>query len=266
VLDDKIDQNRRTNRALEEMASARFRSWFLDFDPVVAKVAGRTPFGMDAATASLFPFSFEDSSMGFIPRGWTVGKICDIAQNIRRGVRPKDLPPDTPYIGLDHMPRKRIALEAWGHASDVGSGKFVFQRGDILFGKLRPYFHKVGVAPVDGVCSTDVLVVTPRAPAWFGLVLGHLSSEGFVVSVDAASSGTRMPRTNWQTMARYEIAIPPIEVAQALADENVPLVDGIVAGIHECRTLAALRDTLLPSLLSGESQIRDDDRAVESVA
>ena len=95
------------------------------------------------------------------------------------------------------MPRRCIALSEWDNGEGLASSKFRFWEGDILFGKLRPYFHKVGVAPLDGVCSTDIVVVSPKSDDWFGFLLGYLSSSEFIDYTDAASTGTRMPRTNW---------------------------------------------------------------------
>jgi type I restriction enzyme S subunit len=162
TLDDKIELNRRMNRTLEKMAAALFKSWFIDFDPVHAKADGRDT-GLPAEIADLFPDSFDDSDLGPIPKGWKVGSLGDVADSPRRGVNPSDVPPTTPYIGLEHMPRRCIALDAWGRALDVASGKSQFKQGEIMFGKLRPYFHKVGIAPMDGVCSTDIVVVKPKS-------------------------------------------------------------------------------------------------------
>jgi type I restriction enzyme S subunit len=158
------------------------------------------------------------------------------------------------------MPRRSIALFTWGAASGIESNKFEFKRGDILFGKLRPYFHKVGVASVDGVCSTDILVVRPKRTSWFGFVLGHVSSTEFVEYTSAGSDGTRMPRTNWADMARYEFALPPETVAESFTRLVRPLLEQIFLNIHESRTLAALRDALLPKLISGEMRVKDAER------
>ena len=95
TLDDKIELNRETSRTLEAMAAAIFRSWFVDFDPVVAKAAGRPPFGMDAATAALFPDCFEDSALGPIPAGWRIGRLSDLCV-LKRGY---DLPTNLRGIG-----------------------------------------------------------------------------------------------------------------------------------------------------------------------
>ena len=261
ALDDKIELNQRINETLEAIARAIFKSWFLDFDPVRAKSEGRQPFGMNTAAASLFPDSFEDSALGKIPKGWKAARLEEIAENPRRGVHPKKAPDETPYIGLEHMPRKSIALASWGHSGEVASNKFEFRQGEILFGKLRPYFHKVGVAPLDGVCSTDILVITARSEEWYGILLGHASSEEFVAYTDAASTGTKMPRTNWQDMARYEIALPDSGLASTFSSVARNLVERIRQNILEFHILSAIRDALLPKLISGEIRVRSSHPA-----
>ena len=257
TLDEKIDLNRRMNETLEEMARALFKSWFVDFDPVRAKVEGRwrpresLP-GLPAHLYNLFSDRLVDSELGRIPEGWEVGTLGDVAEPLRRSVRPDQIEPDTPYLALKHMPKQCIALSDWSTASGLESNKFEFKQREILFGKLRPYFHKVGVAPVDGVCSTDIVVLAPKKIMWFGFLLGHVSSVEFVDYADSGSTGTRMPRTNWKDMTRYDLVLPPESVADAFTTHVRPLVDRINAGIHESRRLAALRDTLLPKLVFGE--------------
>ena len=255
-LDHKIEQNRRTTQAVERLARAIFRAWFVDFEPAKAKAAGATAFpSMPQNTFDALPIRFVDSELGPIPEDWEAGALSDIASPRRDGVQPGDIDSMTPYIGLEHMPRRCIALYDWEHAGKVTSGKARFSAGEILFGKLRPYFHKVGVAPIDGVCSTDIVVITPKTPAWFGLALGHVSSDEFVAYTSACSTGTKMPRTNWGDMARYAIAIPPESVATAFANIVAPMIGAIVNGIFESRKLAAMRELLLPPLLSGQVRV-----------
>jgi len=260
ALDDKIELNRKMNQTLEEMARAIFKSWFVDFDPVRAKAAGQKPSGLKPEIAALFPDSFEPSELGEIPKGWRVGTLGDVAVQSRRGAKPEKIDPNTPYIALEHMPRRSIALSEWGTADGLESNKFEFKKDEILFGKLRPYFHKVGIAPVDGVCSTDIVVITPRRQGWFGFVLGHVASAEFVEYTNAGSTGTKMPRTSWTDMTRYQVVLPPEPMAAKFSKMTQPSVDRIVASIHESRTLAALRDTLLPKLISGELRVPDVER------
>jgi len=261
TLDDKAELNRRINETLEAIARAIFNSWFVDFDPVRAKATGEPPesicrrLGLTPDLLALFPDRLIESKLGEIPAGWEVGALGDTAENLRRGVHHNEIPAGTPYIALEHMPRRCIALAEWAAADGVESNKFEFKQGEILFGKLRPYFHKVGVAPVDGVCSTDILVIAPKSEDWFGFVLGHASSDAFVEHTNAGSTGTKMPRTNWTDVARYQIAIPGTKLAEAFTHLVRPSVERIVAAIHESRSLAAVRDTLLPKLLSGELRV-----------
>jgi type I restriction enzyme S subunit len=272
ALDDKIELNRRMNATLEAMARALFQSWFIDFDPVRQNMDRKqnqpspqpSPSGRGrseaegegvADLAALFPEHLEDSPLGHIPKGWTAGKLGDIGTNSRRGVQPGDIAPNTPYIALEHMPRRCIALGDWDDSADVASGKSAFKKGEILFGKLRPYFHKVGVAPFDGVCSTDILVLAPKSPEWFGFLLGHASSDELIQFTDLASTGTKMPRTNWSDISSFKVALPPKPIAAAFTRIIQPMLDRIHANLHQSRTLATLRDTLLPKLLSGELSV-----------
>jgi type I restriction enzyme S subunit len=254
-LDDKIELNRRMNATLEAMARALFQSWFVDFDPVRAKLDGRPPAALDRATVSLFPDCFHDSELGLIPKGWTAGKLGDVGMNSRRGVKPAEIAPNTPYIALEHMPRRCIALGDWDDSVDVASGKSAFKEGEILFGKLRPYFHKVGVAPLDGVCSTDILVIAPKVPDWFGFLLGHTSSDELIQFTDLASTGTKMPRTSWRDISSFKVAVPPQPIAAAFTRSIQPMLDRIHANLHQSRTLAGMRDTLLPRLLEGTVKV-----------
>ena len=254
TLDDKIELNRRMNETLEAMARALFKSWFVDFDPVRAKMEGRDT-GLPQDIADLFPDRLADSEMGEIPEGWQVVSLGDVAALRRKGVDPASEASDTPYIGLADMPRGSIALPEWGETGSVSSRKSVFKAGDILFGKLRPYFHKVGIAPVDGLCSTDIVVLGARQPKWSALVLACVSSSAFVAHTSQTATGTKMPRTSWKAMSRYELCRPTDAIASEFQRIISPLFLRIVANIHESRTLAALRDTLLPQLISGALRV-----------
>ena len=258
TLDDKIELNRRMNETLEGMARALFKSWFVDFDPVRAKMEGRDT-GLPPDVDALFPDRLVDSELGEIPEGWEVGCLADIAVAPRRGVDPTSLDDETPYIGLEHMPRHSIALTQWEGAEKVTSSKSVFKKGEFLFGKLRPYFHKVGVTPVSGICSTDVIVVAPKASQWSSFVLTSISSDDFVAYANQTSTGTRMPRTSWKTMSEYRVCLPLAHAVQAFQDAVQPMIDGIVANVHGSHTLAALSDTLLPKLISGEIRTNGEE-------
>ena len=262
TLDDKIELNRRMNKTLEALALALFTSWFVTFDPVRAKMAGRDP-GLPKHIADLFPDRLVESELGEIPESWEVATLDSVAENPQRGIQAQQIPLGTPYVALEHMPKRCIALSEWSTADGVASNKLEFTRGDILFGKLRPYFHKVGVAPLDGVCSTDIVIISPADPDWYGFVVGHVSSSAFVDYTNAGSIGTKMPRTKWSDMARYGIALPNQALANEFTQRIAPWIEHVVAAIHESSTLAALRDTLLSRLVSGEVRVKVTDRRIE---
>lgn len=264
TLDDKIELNRRMNETLEAMARALFKSWFVDFDPVRAKMEGRDP-GLPLGVADHFPDRMADSEMGEMPEGWEVVTLGDIAALRRKGVDPASEAINTPYIGLADMPRGSIALPNWGATGSVSSRKSVFKAGDIQFGKLRPYFHMVGIAPVDGLCSTDIVVLGARQPKWSALVLACVSSAALVAHTSQTATGTKMPRTSWKAMSRYELCRPTDAIATEFQRIVSPMLLQIVGNIHESRTLAALRDALLPKLISGEIRAREASK-VEAVA
>ena len=261
ALDDKIELNRRMNETLEAMARALFKSWFVDFEPVRAKMSGRAT-ELPPSISDLFPSKMVQAEALDVPVGWCTGTLAEVAMARRHNVTPADCGDQTPYIGLEHMPRRSIALESWGSVGSVKSAKSRFQKGDILFGKLRPYFHKVGIAPVDGVCSTDVVVIVPKSPEWSAFVSATVSSDRFVTYTDQSSTGTKMPRTSWQTMGQYAICLPPSDLATAYQEAVQPLLDKIVVGIHSNLSLASLRDALLPRLLSGELHVPDAEPIV----
>ena len=254
TLDDKIELNRRMNQTLEAMARAIFQDWFVDFGPVRAKMEGQDPYLLPELW-DLFPDDMVDSELGEIPEGWVVGSLGDVSHSPVRNVSPANVDEETPYIGLEHMPRRSIALSEWGRADKVTSNKLAFRKGEVLFGKLRPYFHKVGTVPVDGICSTDMVVVKPIAKSWSSFVLSCISTDEFVGYTDQTSTGTRMPRTNWKTMSRYGVCLPPERIAQAFQEVTGYLLDRISINIHQTRSVASQRNALLPKLVSGDMQL-----------
>lgn len=267
AFDDKIELNRRMNETLEALARALFKCWFVDFTPVrikaeaversedpnaaLSRPASEGGLGLAPDIAALFPDSFEDSELGEIPGGWEVGKLGMVAREVRNQADPKTLESETPYIGLEHMPRHSIQLSEWGHSGNVTSGKSWLEKGNILFGKLRPYFHKVGIAPVKGVCSTDIVVIDAVSPDWYMLALAHLSSDEFVEYTNRSSTGTKMPRTSWRIMADYEIVLPDKRIAAAFTEIGLSLTALLDTQIRQGRSLAETRDLVLPELMSG---------------
>ena len=236
ALDDKIELNRKMSRTLDEMAQAIFKSWFLGA-------------GIDGVAG--------------VPRqGATSSRLDDVVSHVRESVQPSEVDPSTPYVGLEHFDGGSTFLSRWASAEDASSGKSRFCAGDILFGKLRPYFHKVALAPFDGICSTDVMVLRPRSESMTNLALGYVNGDAFIARATAQSEGTRMPRTKWRDVAAYEIVLPPHELIQSFNSIADPIRQRQAVCVRESAVLAEMRDSLLPRLLSGELRIPDAESTV----
>lgn len=190
--------------------------------------------------------------------------LSELVEPIRQLVQPKQLAPRTAYVGLEHLPRGSLFLTGWASADGLVSAKARFQTGDVLFGKLRPYFKKVSVAPVSGVCSTDILVLRPRQQAQSGLVLAACASDALIDYASAGSQGTRMPRVSWDYLSRWRVAVPHEDAVTTLQERLGPMIERAVHATRESMLLARLRDTLLPRLLSGEVRLRDAEKLVEA--
>ena len=161
-----------------------------------------------------------------------------------------------PYIGLEHMPRRSITLSEWGTAQDVTSTKLRFRAGDILFGKIRPYFHKVGFALADGVTSSDAIVLRPTAERLYAFALLTVSSDWFVKVVSkTAKEGSKMPRADWKLMECHQIAVPPEPILLELQAKVQPILQQLRNLALQNQKLRAARDLLLPRLMNGEISI-----------
>ena len=238
AYDDLIENNTRRIQILEEMAQAIYREWFVHF---------RFP-GHESAR-------MVASEVGEIPEGWIKSDIGSICQDVRRNILPENIDPDTPYFGLEHLPRHSLGLGEWGTAKEVQSTKLAFKKGEILFGKIRPYFHKVGPAPVDGVCSTDTIVIRPIKEDFFGITLMTVFSDDFVAQATQSSQGTKMPRANWDILKKYPVCIPSGTLLQQFNAATRNIVDLIQNLVLRNRNLRRQRDLLLPRLVSGELDV-----------
>ena len=242
TYDDLIENNTRRIKILEDMAQTLYQEWFVHF-----RFPGHESVPM------------VESPLGAIPKGWKIGKLGELAESIRRNVKPGDLDQETPYFGLAHLPRKSIALADWDSVDSIDSVKLSFKKGEILFGKIRPYFHKVGVAPLDGICSSDAIVIRPKGDEWFAITLACVSSEQFIAYATATSQGSKMPRSDWNVLVKYPILLPPDQITQRFSSFTCEVVDKIQNLIFQNKNLRQTRDLLLPKLLSGEIDVSELD-------
>jgi type I restriction enzyme, S subunit len=260
TLDDKIELNRRMNETLEAMAQALFKSWFVDFDPVRAKMEGRQPVGMDPATAALFPDRLVDSELGEIPAGWEVLSLDQIAVFLN-GLAMQKYPPK----GGESLPVIKIAQLRAGNTigADQASAHlqpdYIVQDGDILFswsGSLECVLWSGG----QGALNQHLFKVTSADyPRWLCYLAIHQHLDGF--RHIAAGKATTMGHIQRHHLSDAKLPVPPPVLVKALDSVIGPIVKSTWRRDVESRTLAALRDTLLPKLLSGEVRVGEAENS-----
>jgi type I restriction enzyme S subunit len=269
ALDDKIEQNRRTAQALEKLARAIFRAWFVDFEPVKAKAAGATSFpSMPQSVFDALPARIKDSAIGPVPEGWEVKCLSDAFEvNPKRALRKGAI---APYLDMKNMPTAGHAPASWIERA-FGSG-MRFQNGDTLVARITPCLENGKTAFVDfladneiGWGSTEYIVLRPHAPLPPVFAYCLARTPGFrdfaIQNMSGTSGRQRVPA---RAMDYYRLAVPPEDAAMAFASIVELMFDSIRSGVDESRKLAELRDYLLPRLLSGK--VRVGRFAQESVA
>ena len=177
---------------------------------------------------------------------WREATLGECAKLIRDSVSPSDMS-NALYIGLEHIGEGTLSLLGQGVTSDVTSTKARFRRGDILFGKLRPYFRKVVRAPANGLCSTDIWVVRAKDGVDQNYLYYSMASQQFVDFATAGSEGTKMPRAIWEYVSRYVLPIPPLPDQQAISHVLGTLDDKIELNRRMNETLEEMARALFKS-------------------
>lgn len=265
-VDDRITLLRETNATLEAIAQALFKSWFVDFDPVRAKMEGRAPEGMDEATAALFPDGFEESELGLVPRGWQLLALADAyeinpTRKLKKGV-------GAPYLDM-------AGVATSGHSvsgvteREMGSGtKFI--NGDTLLARITPCLENGKTAFVDfltdeqtGWGSTEFVVLHPKAPLppYHGYLLArHSTFREFAIQSMSGTSGRQ--RVQNDVLGRFPVVVPSDVVANIFAEVVGSIQQKISANHQQAQTLASLRDTLLPRLISGQLRLPEAEALI----
>ena len=265
-LDDKIELNRQMNETFEGIARALFKSWFVDFDPVRAKMDGRMPYGMDAETAALFPDGFEDSALGEIPKGWKAVSLPEIIEvNPPRSLHHGMV---SPYLEMSNVSNTSARVLAWENRAFSSGAKFI--SGDTLVARITPCLENGKTAFVDflaenevGWGSTEYIVMRSRPPFPIEYSYFLARSDNFrtyaIRNMTGTSGRQRVPTVCFNS---YFIVEPSPECAKIFGEFAQPMMQAIKQNDEESQTLATIRDTLLPKLLSGEIRVRDAEKEV----
>ena len=260
ALDDKIELNRRMNASLEAMARALFQSWFVDFDPVRAKLDGRQPTSLDPATAALFPNEFEDSELGPIPKGWRACTLGEIAKNVsvtfdfERSPEPIFINTGDVLEG-DFLHSKRSA-----HAGLPGQAKKSIRPDDILFTEIRPANKRYAYVDFDCsdyVVSTKFMIIRGSKEIHPRLLYRILTAKETLdeFQVQAESRSGTFPQITFDSISYLPIVLPTMEIQEAFQRAGGDMDAQIKLNKQQSRTLASLRDALVPKLLCGDIKV-----------
>lgn len=267
TLDDKIEVNRRMSETLEEMARALFESWFVRFDPVRAKMEGRDP-GLPSDLADLFPDRLVESELGEIPEGWQVEPFSEIVDVIGGGTPRTSVPEywggDIPWFSVGDAPPPS---EVWV----IDTEKKITPRA-IEESSARILPVGTTIISARGTVGRIALVGVPMAmnQSCYGL-RGKLGTAGYftyyatrslVSTLQQRTHGSVFDTITRDTLASVTSIVPPLHLVDAFEALVGPIFGRILTNLRESRTLAALRDTLLPKLISGELRVKDAERLV----
>jgi type I restriction enzyme S subunit len=257
ALDEKIEENRLTASAVERLARAIFRAWFVDFEPVKAKTAGATEFpSMSRGIFNALPDTLIESTLGPIPEGWAVGPLRSLLRERKERVEPSIETTRLPYVPIDCIDSEQIFLEQFKSGEEAKSSLVKFFPGDILFGAMRPYFHKVCLAPFEGLTRTTCLVLAPIAESDRAFALMTTSDETTVAFATSHSVGSTIPYAKWdKSLGEMLWVLAPAEIRRAFGDVINPIIERAQLGVRENASLARLRDYLLPRLLTGQVRV-----------
>ena len=269
ALDDKIELNRKMSSTLEAIARALFKSWFVDFDPVRAKAEGRDP-GLPPEIAALFPDSFEESELGEIPSGWSLKPVADIASASRTMVNPlTSLNEVFDHYSIPAYDSSRGAIVERGAA--IKSNKFLVLPDAVLLSRLNPRTPRVWMPASIGlqraICSTEFAVMLPKVYSreWlYCLFSNQVFCDRFTTMVTGTSGSHQ--RVSPESLLAMPVIAPAENVVEIFSRSVGSLLTRAAFGRTGSRTLAALRDALLPKLIAGEIRVTDAERVLTASA
>jgi type I restriction enzyme S subunit len=271
ALSDRITLLRETNATLEAIAQALFKSWFVDFDPVRAKMEGRAPEGLEEATAALFPDSFEETELGAVPRGWAIRTIGELVDTVggatpdtkneafwSPAVHPWTTPKDLSGASAPVLLETERRISAQGLAK-ISSG--LLPAGTLLMSSRAPIGY-LAIAQIPVAINQGYIAIPPGGmlPPLFMLFWCQSNMEG----IKARANGSTFMEISKKAFRPISMVVPPTALVAAFADVAGALFDRLVENERQAQTLANLRDTLLPRLISGQLRLPEAQAELEA--
>jgi type I restriction enzyme S subunit len=277
TLDDKIELNRQTHETLEAMARALFKSWFVDFDPVRAKAEGRQPSGMDAETANLFPSEFVESELGEIPKGWRCVRLTDVTSKIGSGATPRGgdkayVEEGVTFIRSQNVYDSEFVWQGLVSITDDDARKLsgvTVQPEDVLLNITGASILRTCVVAPDVLpARVNQHVAIVRAsdgvpPRFLSLHLLRSDTKNYLLGMDAGASRQAVTKGHIESVP---LVLPSDSVLQRFRILTDPLFQAIGVNTKQGRSLAAIRDVILPRLLSGDLSVGGADDLNEAIA
>ncbi|MEK4158736.1 restriction endonuclease subunit S [Paenibacillus sp. FSL R10-2779] len=250
TIDDKMELNNSINKNLEETAQALFKRWFVDFE---FPNENGEPYKSSGG-------EFEESDWGMIPKGWNIGFLSDILSLNKNSTKAGNHLKNRPYVPIDVIPMHSLSLNSYKSWEEAQSSLITFEKGDILLGAMRVYFHRVAVAPFAGVTRTTCFVLRPKEKSDLGFASLLVFHDDTIKFANSTSQGTTIPYAVWENgLAIMKVVIPASDKRKEFNELINPMLNKFHEILKENIALTHLRDSLLPKLMSGEIRVPFND-------
>lgn len=198
----------------------------------------------------------KQTEIGLVPESWEVVELDEICERVSINVQPNPHG-EMPYVGLEHIVPGQIYLSTWGKESDVVSSKAQFKKGEILYGKLRPYLDKAAIAHFDGMSSTDILIFTGKNDVQNEFLIHFFHTEQLIDYAKSTTTGVQHPRTSWSSLKKLKLALPPNQERKLITQSLNLLEDKLSFLVKKKQTLSDLFKTLLHELMTGQRRVHE---------
>lgn len=249
LINRKIEINQNIIANLEELSQTLFKRWFVDFE---FPDENGNPYKSNGG-------EMIDSELGMVPKGWNFEKLKLLIENIKDNIRTKSLSQEDRYVPIDLIPKRKLTFYDYKSSNEAKSSLIKFKKNDILLGSMRVYFHRVSLAPFDGITRNTVFTLRPRDERYLYYLLNAINKDDFIQYAANNSKGSTMPYAVWDgILDEVTVLNPPLQYLIEFNSIVQKYFDISIILLKQNRQLEDLRDTLLPKLMSGEIELPDD--------
>lgn len=248
-IDNKIEINKKIIANLEELSQTLFKYWFVDFE---FPDEDGNPYKSSGG-------EMVDSELGEIPKEWQVVKLETLIDNVKDRINAKSVSSNFPYVPIDLIPKRKLTFYNYKDGKEAKSSLIKFKRNDILLGNMRVYFHRVCLAPFEGVTRNTVFTLRPKDEKYTYYLINLINKDEFIEYASNNSKGSTMPYAVWEgVLDKIKVIKPPLNYLNQFNSKIKSNFELSISLLEQNRKLAILRDTLLPKLMSGEVEIPND--------